>query len=99
MTILKKRKGSLVQTLVLCIILALISAMILKWVMGRYLLSVRLYKSAQAKVRSEGIFNDRISNWNFNLPNNGSQNFNVDGKIINVNVSGTQVTMSTDEDQ
>ena len=99
MTIFKKRKGSLVQTLVLCIILALIAAMILKWVMGRYLLSVRLYKSAQAKARSEGIFNDRMSRWNFNLPSNGSQNFTVDGKTINVNVSATQITMTTDEDQ
>lgn len=98
----KKRKGSLIQTLVLCIILALISAMLLKWVMSRYLLSIRLYKSSQARVRTEGVFMNSMANWNFNIPANGTANFWVDGRTISRTVSGgipKTVNLVIDEDQ
>lgn len=102
MKIFKKRKGSLVQTLVLCIVLAMIAAMMLKWVMARYLLSIRLYKSSQARIRTEGIFINSVAAWNFNIPGNGNANFYVDGKNITRNVSGGSiktVTLTIDEDQ
>ena len=54
MKIIFKRGAMLLQTLVMCIIMTMIGVMVLKWVMARYMLSSRLYRSAEAKARTEG---------------------------------------------
>ncbi|MBU2529984.1 MAG: hypothetical protein KKD35_02995 [Elusimicrobia bacterium] len=73
MKIIFKRGSMLLQTLVMCVIMAMIGVMVLKWVMARYMLSARIYRSNVAKVRTEGCMARVKSQWNFNpVSSNGS---------------------------
>lgn len=86
----KKRKGSLLQTLVMCILMASISVMIMKWIMMRYSMSVRLNRSVQSKARVEGVFYRRMSGWNYqNAPTNFSET--VDGKTVSGTIGSTNL--------
>ena len=51
------------QTLVLCVIMALIAAMTLKWVLARYYVSNRAYKSNLAYAHTSGFFTYNQSRW------------------------------------
>lgn len=108
--LIRKRQGSLMQTLVMCIIMASISVMIMKWIMMRYTMSVRLQRSVQSKARAEALFNYNMSTWSsspvaFTLPPTGQ----IDGKNIsgfvtpNFAIGGglttNRITLSMDEDQ
>ncbi len=86
----KKRQGSLLQTLVMCILMASISVMIMKWIMMRYTMSVRLNRSVQSKARAEGVFYNRMSGWNYqNAPADFSNV--VDGKTVNGQIRSTNL--------
>lgn len=93
------------QTLVMCIMMATISVMVMKWVMMRYTMAVRLDKSVQSRVRAEGVFYNRMSVWGTGAPANFS--VGVNGKTINGNLSAAvvygnnvnRVTVTTDQDQ
>jgi len=56
----------LLQTLVISVILSLISVMVLKWIMGRYIMAARSYRSVTTRARAHGYFYDRFATWNFN---------------------------------
>lgn len=72
-----RRGVVLLQTLVITVILAMISVMVLKWVMGRYMMAARNYRSVTTRGRAQGYFYDRFSWWNFNttgIPANSPAN-------------------------
>lgn len=56
----------LLQTLVISVILSMISVMVLKWIMGRYMMAARDYRSVTTRARAHGYFYDRFATWNFN---------------------------------
>jgi len=95
----------LLQTLVMAVILTMIGVMVLKWVLGRYLVAARTYRSVEAKAHSQGYGQERFSFWNFNtttIPSAGSTI--LDGKTCTYNASGPPGAMKTillqsDEDQ
>ena len=71
------RKGViLLQTLVMSVILSMIAVMLLKWVLGRYMLAARAFRSTKASSLSEGYAATVTSNWNLN-GNPGSSNLSV----------------------
>ena len=91
------------QTLFLCILMATISMFIFKWLLLRFQQSIRLSNSVATKTRTEGVFNNMMSVWNFNLPSNGAYSMLISepsGKNVNVNVnvSGNVITITADED-
>ncbi len=100
------RKGSILQTLVMCILMATISVMVMKWVMMRYSMAVRLERSVQSRARAEGTFYNRMATWNYTI---APANFAVvvNGKSINGTVSNavvygqnvSRVNVTTDQDQ
>lgn len=57
----------LLQTLVISVILSMIAVMVLKWIMGRYMMAARGYRSVTTRARAQGYFYDRFSTWNFNI--------------------------------
>jgi hypothetical protein len=71
---LRLRRGMvLLQTLVISIILSMIAVMVLKWVLGRYMLAARNYRSSVAKVKTSGYSQAQFSAWNMlPIPTNGS---------------------------
>ena len=80
---MKLRKGVLLlQTLVLCVIMSMIAVMVLKWVMARYIISARVYRSSLAKVRTEGCAQKITSGWNFSNVPSGTRSCNVDGVSV-----------------
>lgn len=61
------RRGMvLLQTLVISVVLSMISVMVLKWIMGRYIMAARGYRSVTTRARAHGYFHDRFATWNFN---------------------------------
>ena len=84
MKIIFKRGSMLLQTLVMCVIMAMIGVMVLKWVMARYMLSTRLYRSSEAKIRTEGCLSKTNANRsNFSsMPTSGSC-VDAQGKTVN----------------
>ena len=61
------RRGMvLLQTLVISVVLSMISVMVLKWIMGRYMMAARNYRSVTTRGRAHGYFHDRFATWNFN---------------------------------
>jgi hypothetical protein len=72
-----RRGVVLLQTLVITVILSMISVMVLKWVMGRYMMAARNYRSVTTRGRAHGYFQDRFATWNFNttgMPGNSPAN-------------------------
>ncbi len=64
----RRRKGMvLLQTLVISVILSMIAVMVMKWVLGRYMLAARNFRSAEAKIHSQGYSGKQFAAWNFNL--------------------------------
>lgn len=104
-----KKGVVLLQTLVMSVILSMIAVMVMKWVLARYLLAARNYRSSEAKARSQGITGDRLSRWNYvsypnfrTIPTTGSMT--VDGKRVyykrtRTNSQGSmEFTVTVDED-
>jgi len=104
----RRKKGTvLLQTLVMSVILSMIAVMMMKWVLARYMMAARSYRSTAATARSYGYFQDRLSVWgyqdltNHNLPPGGGS-ASVDGKTISFTTAGgamRTVTITSDADQ
>jgi hypothetical protein len=109
----RRRKGMvLLQTLVMSVILSMVAVMLMKWVLARYMIAIRTYRSSVSNSHSQGYGVDRASTWNFvNYPNfiliptNGS--VIMDGKTVSysrtarpiIPTNGMTITIRTDEDQ
>lgn len=102
----RRRNGViLLQTLVMSVMVCMIAVMVLKWVLSRYMLTSRDYRSSSANVRSTGYAQQRFAFWNFNtssILSNGSSS--VDSKTVDYKTSGPsnamrKFTITIDEDQ
>ena len=50
---LRRKKGTvLLQTLIMAVILSMIAVMMMKWVLARYMMAARNYRSTAATARS-----------------------------------------------
>lgn len=84
-----RRGVVLLQTLVISVILSMVSVMVLKWVLGRYMLAARNYRSTVSKAHTQGVAMQNFSAWNFNtagIPATGSMV--LDTKTISYTTSG-----------
>ena len=103
MKIIFKRGSMLLQTLVMCVIMAMIGVMVLKWVMARYMLSARLYRSNASKVRTEGCYSKINAEMSAKMsdltatPGDGS--CLIDVKKIKYTTDGNQIDYTVDQDQ
>ena len=105
---LRRKKGTvLLQTLIMSVILSMIAVMMMKWVLARYMMAARNYRSTAATARSYGYLQDRLSAWGYqDITNNtqpsGGSSARVDGKTVSYSVSGSglrTVVITSDEDQ
>ena len=95
----------LVQTLVMAAVLSMIAVIVMQWVLGRYLIGARTYRSNASKTHADGYFSTLSSDWKDNLgaiPPSG--NTIMDGKNLKYSVSVSSlnvrtVKIETDEDQ
>lgn len=94
---LRWKKGSaLLQTLVMSVLLSMIAISMMKWVLARYSLSSRNYRSTQAKTHSQYYIGDQFSRWNLlnypvnfaAVPTSGSYTIPVDNKVVNYSRTG-----------
>lgn len=98
------RKGViLLQTLVMSVVLSLMAVMVLKWVLGRYMLAARAYRTSKSFSHSEGYAASVTSSWNFGAtPGNSNITMDTTQNIsytITAGPSGTNtVTFNSDED-
>lgn len=91
----------LLQTLVLSVVLSMMAVMVMKWVLARYMLAARNYRSTESVAHAQYI-NSLFSSWNSNfasIPSGGSMT--IDGKAFTFsrNVSSSMrfnVTMQQD---
>lgn len=66
-----KKGSALLQTLVMSVLLSMIAISMMKWVLARYTMSSRNYRSTQAKSYSQYYVGDQLSRWNLvNYPVN-----------------------------
>ena len=91
----------LMQTLVMSVLLSMIAVMVMKWVLGRYMMAARNYRSTVTTARVAGYTQVILSSWNF-----GSSPSSIpalpDGKSIVYDPRGTgmvTIIMTSDEDQ
>ena len=105
---LRRKKGTvLLQTLIMAVILPMIAVMMMKWVLARYMMAARNYRSTAATARSYGYLQDRISVWGYQDITNhsappGGGSASVDGKTVSFSSAGgamRTVTITSDEDQ
>lgn len=96
---MRKRKASLSAVLLLCILIITMSTYVMKWVFERYTTVIRYHRSTNAKIRTEGVFYNRISccRWGTNCINS------PDGKTVNITLNcsasnATAATFTLDED-
>ncbi|MCX5786339.1 MAG: hypothetical protein NTX59_11690 [Elusimicrobia bacterium] len=96
------RKGMiLLQVLVMSVILSMIAVMVMQWVLGRYIVAARTYKSSTTKVRAQG--------YSANLfctpaaftgaPVGSGSVTDSEGKTVSHGSAGTKFTITSDEDQ
>lgn len=85
------RKGTaLLQTLVMSVLLSMVAVMMMKWVLARYMMAARNYRSTVAKAHSQYYVGDRFSTWNFvnypvsfgSIPTSGSYTIPADNKVV-----------------
>lgn len=57
---MKKRKAALAAILLLCILIITMATYVMKWVFERYTTVIRFHRSTNAKIRTEGVFYNRI---------------------------------------
>jgi hypothetical protein len=91
-----RRGALLLQTLVMAVILSMMAVMVLKWVLGRYMLSARAYRANKATVHSSDYIQNQFSTWNMNtvaVPSNGSGT--LDSQTMNFTTSGPGTIMRT----
>lgn len=96
---MKRRKASLSATLLLSILIIMMSTYVMKWVFDRYTTVIRFHRSTNAKIRTEGVFLNRIACCRFGW----GCTSNPDGKTVNVSIncsasSATPATFTIDAD-
>lgn len=96
------RKGTaLLQTLVMSVLLSMVAVMMMKWVLARYVMAARNYRSTQAKFYSQYYLGYQLSRWNLvnypinfaGIPTTGSftipgDNMPVPNKTVNYSRTG-----------
>ncbi len=107
------RKGVvLLQTLVMSVVLSMVAVMMMKWVLARYMMAARNYRSTVAKAHSQYYIGNRFSTWNFtnypanfgSIPTSGSYTVPLDGKVVGYSRTGMgpgtpmTVTITADPD-
>lgn len=102
------RRGSvLLQTLVMCMLLAFISVSITRWVLNRYMGATRTARSSLARGTALGGSSLLLSQWGTNWPTNAANNSptTINGKNMTysyMSSNGTsvrKVVFSYDEEQ
>lgn len=73
-----RRGAILLQTLVMCVLLALISVSITRWVLGRYMGATRTARSSIARGTVPGNAMWLFSQWNLNWPVNTQTDIPLD---------------------
>ena len=87
----------LLQTLVISVILSLISVMVLKWIMGRYMMAARNYRFVTTTARASGLYQLQFPNWTTSLPAPGSYGpYNIDTQYISYTVTNIGTTRRID---
>lgn len=89
------RKGTaLLQTLVMSVLLSMISVSLMKWVLARYMIAARNYRSTATIARAGGYSQQLFSNWNFgSVPSGASTIINEsDGTSYRVCVKNKGAT-------
>ncbi len=90
----------LMQTLVMSVLLSMIAVMVMKWVLGRYMMAARNYRSTVTTARAVGYSQQIFSAWNFGAaPACGAI---IDGQTLSCSISGSgmkTVVVTVDEDQ
>jgi hypothetical protein len=80
----------------------MMAVMVLKWVLGRYLLASRTFHSATARANAQGSFNTLFVNWyaaNTTASNTTPSTTNsMNTQCVHVVLSGGVVTMTANED-
>jgi hypothetical protein len=88
----------LLQILVISVILSMLCVTLLKLILGRHLLAAKMLRSAKAKTYSDAAFARNVPNCNFVTPVNGNTSIPIDDKTVNINVSGSKITTTIEQD-
>lgn len=100
----RRRKGTvLLQTLVMSVILSMIAVSLMKWVLSRYMMAARNYRSTATIARAGGYSQQLFANWNFNSIPSGASTIisESDGTSYRVcvrNRGATEMEVTSDAD-
>ena len=104
---LRRKKGTvLLQTLVMAVILSMIAVMMMKWVLARYMMAARNYRSVATTTRVGGYTQAVFSSWNFNtgpvlppVPDGKAITYTpTPGVTVRPGVTTTRIQMDSEED-
>jgi len=90
-----KKGAILLQTLVMSVILSMISVMILKWIMARYIIVARIQQSAKNTGNAQGYAALNVKTWT--TPVNASTTMDLKSVSFQQVSTGKFVTTVTDE--
>ncbi|MEI7481486.1 MAG: hypothetical protein WCK75_03970 [Elusimicrobiota bacterium] len=90
-----KKGAILLQTLVMSVILSMISVMILKWIMARYIIVARIQQSAKNTGNAQGYAALNVKTWT--TPANASTTMDLKSVSFQQVSTGKFVTTVTDE--
>ncbi len=100
-----RRGVVLLQTLVISVILSMISVMVLKWVLGRYMMATRSFRSNVSKISGHGVFNSQFPTWpTSGVPANvtasvpQTTNGASSSQCVRIRTSGSAVTITVIQD-
>ena len=96
-----RRGAILLQTLIMCMVLAFIAISVTRWVLNRYMGATRTTRSSQARGVSHGGAMFLFSNWNTTANPANPSPLNISGKSLPYSYNGTtkKVTFTYDEEQ
>ena len=101
-----KKGAVLLQTLVMSVLLCMIAVMVMKWVLARYVITGRMYRSSAANIRVKGCVMYKVTDMSkvtdWNMPSgSGSCDNGVTYNVANPASPGAPraVTVNYDEDQ
>lgn len=87
---MKRRKASIAGILLLCVLIISMATYVMKWVFERYTTVIRYHRSTNAKIRTEGVFYNRVSCCGGGKGCLSSP----DGKVVSVSINCTSSTPS-----
>ncbi|MDO8805507.1 MAG: hypothetical protein Q7R35_13885 [Elusimicrobiota bacterium] len=90
-----KKGVILLQTMIMALILSMVSVMLMKWVLARYMMAARSYRSTAATATAVGNSQKTASEWNFSTTA-ASCGTVVNGQTITC--AGGRITITADED-